>query len=123
MTVSTDIPEEDRINQVISDFAEPLDEANLALVIESAGVAQAINALRKALDNVEQCLNDRKYEEVASLGYGDICSEFIFLQRTMGAIHSKALERSSVVSEIACEAKVAFEKVERLVRKWSQSRG
>jgi len=111
-----------RLNEIIESFADRLDEARFVLVIDSAGVAQAIDALRKALDKTEQCLKEEKYEEVASLGYSDVSSEFIFLQRTMGAINDKALRRSSVISDICLEAKLAYEVVEPHVVKWFEGR-
>ena len=92
-------------------------------MIESAGVAKATDALRKALDKVEQCLDDKQYEEVANLGYRDVSSEFIFLQRTMAIIHDKSLERTRIVQDIAFEAKVAQEKVELLVTSLCKARG
>ena len=88
MTNPSDEQETDRIDQIVAGHADKLNDANMALVIESAGVAQAVDTLRKALDKVEQCLNNRQYEEVANLGYRDVSSEYIFLQRTMGALLS-----------------------------------
>ena len=117
MQNSTDKDEATRINRIIQDYSERLNEISTELLIESAGVSQAVDALRKALDKVEQCQKDRRYEEVANLGYRDVSSEFIFLQRTMGSLLTKSHERSSLISDIACEAKVAYENVEPLVEK------
>ena len=122
MTNPSDEQETDRIDQIVAGFADKLNDANMALAIESAGVAQAVDTLRKALDKVEQCLNNRQYEEVANLGYRDVSSEYIFLQRTMGSLLSKAHEHSAIISDIAMDAKVAYEQVAPLVEKWEQSK-
>ena len=122
MSNPSDEQETDRIDQIVAGYADKLNDANMALVIESAGVAQAVDALRQALDKVEQCLNNRQYEEVANLGFRDVSSEYIFLQRTMGGLLSKAHERSAIVSDIAMDAKVPYEQVSPLVEKWEQSK-
>ncbi len=122
MTNQSDEQVIDRIKQIIINHSKCLDEISTRLAIESAGVAQAVDALRQALNKVEQCLNDRQYEEVANLGYRDVSSEFVFLQRTMGSLLTRAHERSSIVSEIAGDAKVAYEQVEPLVEQWLQDR-
>ncbi len=72
MTNPSDEQETDEIDQIVAGYADKLNDAYMALVIESAGVAQAVDTLRKALDKVEQCLNNRQYEEVANLGYRDV---------------------------------------------------
>ncbi len=118
----TETDDTNRIKQIINRFADQLDESRLQLETESAGVAQAIDALRQALDQTEECLRDGQYEEVANLGYRDVCSAFIFLQRTMGAIHATALIRSSVISDIGGVAKLEFESIEPHVTKWFEAR-
>lgn len=122
MSKSDGAVDEARLREIIESFADQLDEVQLQLVIESAGVAQAIAALRKALDKTERCLRESDYAEVANLGYRDVSSEFIFLQRTMGAINDDAMKRSSVISDICCEAKLSFEVVEPHVMKWLEGR-
>jgi len=67
--------------------------------------------LRSALDKVEKCLDGQQYREVANLGYRDVSSEFIFLQRTMATINDKALARTRTIQEIAAESKVAYDDV------------
>jgi hypothetical protein len=114
MTSSLNESAVDRINQIIGEYATRLDELEEDLAIESAGVAQALAALRTALDRVDQCLKSRQYQEVANLGYRDVSSEFIFLQRTMGSLLRAAQQRSSVISEIAGDAQLAYEQREKL---------
>ena len=104
-----------RVLDSIKRHAEKLDEMETDLAIESAGVAQAVDLLRKALDQVEDRLKNRQYEAVANLGYRDVASEFIFLQRTMGSLLTAAHRRSSLISDIAGETRLSFEDVEPIV--------
>jgi hypothetical protein len=43
------------------------------------GVAQAIDALRKALSKLSSALDGRQYEQASALGYEAVASEFVFL--------------------------------------------
>ena len=112
-----ELSEEDvsRVSDAIKQHAERLDEVELNIAIEAAGVAQAVDALRKALDQVEDRLRNRQYETVANLGYRDVASEFIFLQRTMGSLLTAALRRASLISDIAGQTRMSYEVVEPLV--------
>ena len=76
----------------------------------------------KALDKVESCLNSRQYEAVANLGYEDVSSEFIFLQRTMGSLLTAAHDRQHFISDIAGDTKLTHEIVEPLVEAEARSR-
>ena len=114
--------EGDRVAEAINRRSSEFDDIEMTLAIESAGVAQAVDALRKALDKVENCLNDRRYEAVANLGYEDVSSEFIFLQRTMGSLLTATHDRQRFISDIAGETKLTFEVVEPLVEVEARSR-
>lgn len=105
----------DRVCAIVEQRFEELDDIEMDLAIEAAGVAQAVDALRKALDLVEDRLKERKYETVANLGYRDVASEFIFLQRTMGSLLTAAHARQYFISEIAGEARLSYEVVKPLV--------
>jgi len=50
---------------------------------EVVGVAQAIDELRKALNQLSAALDARHFEKASSLGYGKVAEEFVFLQRTL----------------------------------------
>lgn len=112
----------DRVAEAINRRSSELDDIEMTLTIESAGVAQAVDALRKALNKVEECLSKRQYEAVANLGYQDVSSEFIFLQRTMGSLLTAAHDRQRFIFDIAGEAKLAYEVVEPLVEAEARSR-
>lgn len=76
-----------------------------------SGVFQALCQLRQALNLMEKSLNDRDYEKASSLGYSEIASEFIFLQRTLGGLQSETIERQKIVQDIAMATRCAYEDV------------
>lgn len=75
-----------KLEKLLDQHAERLAEIDQAIIMDSVGMAMAAGELRKALDTLDQLIDERQYEEAAALGYNDISNEFIFLQRTMGAI-------------------------------------
>ena len=83
-----------------------------ALVMDVVGVAQAADEMRQALDALDQLLDTRAFERAAQLGYRDIASAFVFLQRTLGALQGSEQDRSSLVSEVAAEMGCTWEEAE-----------
>uniref|UniRef100_UPI00262C53AA hypothetical protein n=1 Tax=uncultured Jannaschia sp. TaxID=293347 RepID=UPI00262C53AA len=71
------------------------------LIMDVAGVAQATDEMRQALDALDQLLDAQAFERAAQLGYRDIASAFVFLQRTLGALQGSEHDRSALVSEVA----------------------
>jgi hypothetical protein len=57
-------------------------------------------------------LTAKDYQAVGQLGYGEVASGFIFLQRVMGGMQMNGLRRSSTISEIAAEAGLTYEQVD-----------
>lgn len=96
---------------IITSMSGRLQEIDEELILEAAGVAQAMDQLRKALDELQEKLDARKYSEAAALGYGNIASEFIFLQRTLGALQEASDEKDHFISEIAGQTGQSFEEV------------
>lgn len=88
-----------------------LEAIDDTIMCEVAGVAQAADNLRKALDILDSLLDERKFEKAAALGYRDIASAFIFLQRTLGGLQSAELDRDTFTSSIAVQLHCAFEDV------------
>ncbi len=78
----------------------------------SIGVAEAIDRTRMALNDIDQMIAKRRFQESSMLGYGDVTSNFIFLQRTLGALQTAYDNKTKLVSEIACQTKRAYEEVE-----------
>ena len=82
------------------------------LIMDVAGVAQAADEMRQALDALDQLLNRRAFERAAQLGYRDIASAFVFLQRTLGGLQGSEHDRSGLVSEVAAEMGCTWEEAE-----------
>ncbi|WP_299657093.1 hypothetical protein [uncultured Jannaschia sp.] len=80
--------------------------------MDVAGVAQATDEMRQALDALDQLLDARAFECAAQLGYRDIASAFAFLQRTLGALQGSEHDRSALVSEVAAELGCSREEAE-----------
>lgn len=91
-----------------TEFAR-LDEA---IMLDAVGVAQAATDLRVALDAFDDLLDERRLEKAAALGYRDIASAFVFLQRTLGALQGTDHDLSAVVSEVAAATGRSYEDVE-----------
>lgn len=102
----------DRVLDARTGELETVDQAMMGEVV---GVAQAVGDLRKALDELDGQLDARRFEKAAALGYQDIASAFIFLQRTLGGLQSAELNRHAFVSSIAEELQCAHEDAEPLV--------
>jgi bifunctional DNA-binding transcriptional regulator/antitoxin component of YhaV-PrlF toxin-antitoxin module len=99
---------DDVLNAHAADIAR-LDEA---VVLDVVGVAQAAHEMRVALDALDALLDERRLEKAAALGYRDIASAFVFLQRTLGALQTLDHDLSALISKIAGAMHCAYEDVE-----------
>lgn len=97
------------VEQIISSMRERIDAVDQDLMMDVVGVAQALDELRKALDEVNGCLDRRDFDKAADLGYSSVSSGFIFLQRTLGALKGQNDQKSIVVSEVAAQLGCAYE--------------
>lgn len=79
------------------------------IIGEVVGVMQAISELRKALDEVEACLDRRQLEKAADLGYGSVSSGFVFVQRTLGGLNGVCSEKAIIVQEVAAKLACSYE--------------
>ncbi len=106
----------DKIKKAIEESIEEITTVDDDIMGATVGVAQALDHLKKALNKVSLCLDKRQYEKASSLGYSDVASEFIFLQRTLGGLQSAYNQKQSLVSEIALKSGVGiYEEVEPFV--------
>lgn len=67
------------------------------------GVAQAIGQLKEALKKVNVCLDQREFEKASDLGYSDVSSEFIFLQRCLGGLNDSVMQKEIIIQDICVE--------------------
>ncbi len=78
---------------------------------EVVGVAQAIDALRRALSKLSTALDARQYEKASALGYQEVASEFVFLQRTLGGLQGACLHKEGLVQNLAFALRGPYEDV------------
>lgn len=112
-------PEE--IRALVAPLKPRIEELDQETMMEVVGVAQALGGLRKALDNVDACLNNRTFEQASNLGYKDVSSEYVFLQRVLGGLQSLVMKKQVIVQEVAFQARCAYEEVEPFVDEIMQS--
>lgn len=104
------------IKTVIKDSKDKIYDVDMGIVGQSIGVSTAINELKEGLDKIDECLHQRKYEEASNLGYSEIASSFVFLQRALGGIQGVMADKEKLVSEIALKSGVGiYEEVEPFV--------
>ncbi len=56
--------------------------------------------------------NAHNFEQAANLGYRDVSSAYVFLQRTLGALQSVENQKIGLVSEVAVQMECAYEDIE-----------
>lgn len=78
---------------------------------EVVGVAQAIDALRKALSKLSSALDARQYEKASAIGYKEVASEFVFLQRTLGGLQGACLHKEGLVQNLAFALRCPYDDV------------
>lgn len=97
---------------ILTTRAAELESIDQSIMGEVVGVAQAVGDMRKALDALDDFLSERRFEKAAALGYGEVASAFVFLQRTLGGLQSADLDREAFTSSIAEQLKCSFEDAE-----------
>lgn len=112
----TDNREKRNISDVLDAYAERIEGLNNMIVGDVIGAAQALDQLRKALDKVDQALDQREFEKASSLGYGEVATEFVFLQRTLGSVQQIELEAQRLVQDVAAQTDGVYENAEAEVR-------
>ncbi|MGN6133014.1 MAG: hypothetical protein ACTHOU_00885 [Aureliella sp.] len=90
------------------------------MLIESVPVIQSADALKKSVDEIVGCINSDQFELAADLGYRDLSSNFVWLQRSLGGVKIAALECSQAISDVAGDCGLAFEQVKPFVDQFFQ---
>ncbi len=108
------------IEKFISKKKDEIEAVNENFFGDVVSVGQASGQLKEALEKVDACLDKRKFEEASQLGYRDIASEFIFLQRCLGALNDTVTQKQKVIQDICIELcneldNVSYEEVAPLV--------
>ncbi len=113
---------EKKIKNTIKQFMKKIETVDNDFIGEVVGVAQAIGGLKEALEKINKCLDQRQFEKASSLGYRDVSSEFIFLQRTLGGLSHNVLQKDKIIQDICIELcndieNISYEEVAPLVEK------
>ncbi len=95
------------IKTALKNMSEDIKSLDNEMIMEVVGVAQALDELQKAIDKVNICLEKREFSEASSLGYGDVSTAFIFLQRTLGGLQQAEHKKHSLISEFTMQAKLS----------------
>lgn len=101
-----------KLESAIQNRAEKIKEIDDNLFGDIIGVAEAIGRLKDSLDEIDVKMGERALEEAADLGYRDVASNFIFLQRVLGALKDSCYDKIKLVQDIAVETKYKYEEVE-----------
>jgi len=94
------------IQKAIENAKDKINNVDMSIVGQSIGISQAIDELRCGLDKIDECLHQREYEEASNIGYREIASSFVFLQRTLGGIQDVMGDKDKLVTEIAIKSGV-----------------
>lgn len=99
------------IELAVDERAMDIEQLNLKTVGSTVGVAQAIDKLKTSLDAIGACLDERSFREASSLGYKDVASDFIFLQRALAGLHNVSDDTDVLIQDIALKTTGVFEDV------------
>jgi len=113
---------EKKIKNTVEQFMKEIETVDNDFIGEVIGVAQAIGGLKEALEKINKCLDQRQFEKASNLGYSDVSSEFIFLQRTLGGLNHTVSQKDKIIQDICIELcseleNLSYEEVAPLVEK------
>ncbi|MEM8969165.1 MAG: hypothetical protein AAGE93_22300 [Bacteroidota bacterium] len=104
--------EKEKIEAAIQEFKPALEKLDNEFVGQTIGVARAMDEMRKNLDAIEEVLDRREHDRAAQMGYREISSTFIWLQRALGGLQDVQNHKHTLVAEIAMASGVpVYEKV------------
>lgn len=110
-------PDPEKINAIIDAKSDAIEQTDQSIIHEAVGVAMALDQLRESLNLVESHMDNREFEQASHVGYNEVAHNFVFMQRTLAGIQSAALQKVSLISSVAHEAKTAYEIVAPYVEK------
>ena len=91
------------IKNIISQKKNEIKTIDDAFIGEVIGVAQALGQLKDALKKIDACLDRREFKKASSLGYSDVSSEFIFLQRCLGGLNDTVGQKERLIQDVCLE--------------------
>ncbi len=91
------------IDRIIAQKKNEIKDIEDGFFGEVIGVSQALSQLKNALEKVNICLDRREFEKASSLGYGDVSSEFIFLQRCLGGLNDTVGKKQKLIQDVCID--------------------
>jgi hypothetical protein len=110
-----------KILSVLDGKDEEIERLDNNLIIESAGVAMALDAMRESLDQLKTHLENREFEKASHVGYQEVAYNFVYVQRTLAGLQTAAYRKEAFISDIACLTFIAYEDVAPYVEQKMQS--
>jgi hypothetical protein len=107
--------QQDAVKASIGKRAKELEEAFMDVIIQSVPVFQCADAMKKSIDEILQAIESDQFERAAALGYDAFCSNFVWMQRTLGGMNDAAMQCSEAISGVAVDCGLAHEQVKPLV--------
>lgn len=104
-------PEPETVISIVNAKSVEIEQVDQTIIHETVGVAMVLDQLRESLNLLESHLYNREFEKASQVGYEDVAHHFVFLQRTLAGIQSAALQKESLISSVAQDAKAAYEDV------------
>jgi hypothetical protein len=100
---------QNEMQKAIAAILPEIQKVDNKFIGEVVGVAQALDELRRALDQVAAALDRREFEKASTLGYGAVAEMFVFVQRTLGGLQGLVGEKESLVAAVAMRLKCTYE--------------
>lgn len=103
--------DQQKIISIIDGKSTDIETLDNNILMETVGVAMAIDKLRDSLDCIESHLNDREFEKASHVGYQEVAHNFVYVQRTLAGLQAAAHQKEALISNIAQEANTSYEDV------------
>lgn len=98
-----------KIITIIDGKSADIETIDNNILMETVGVAMAIDKLRESLDKVESHLDDREFEKASCVGYQDVAHNFVYVQRTLAGLQTAVYQKEALISNVAQEANTSYE--------------
>jgi len=91
------------------------------MMMETVGVFMALDELRKSINLIEAHLNEREFEKASQVGYQELASNFVYVQRTLAGVQASTHRKEALISDVALMANAAYEDAAPFVEKKMES--
>jgi hypothetical protein len=106
----------DAIQQAIAAAKDKIHSIDMSITGATVGVAQAIDELKAALDKIDTCLSLENIHKASSIGYDEVASGFVFVQRAIAGLQDAYYAKENLISDIVMQSGAAsYEQVEPFV--------